>query len=164
MHAPQRHKPPTPLERPRELIVVCAPLRSHVNLSRIVRTAGCAGIERVICCGAARIDARIARDGADTVHLESHRTLAPVLERLRAEGYRLAALEQASRAASLYEHRFARRTALVIGNERHGLSAEELALVDDVVEIPVYGLPYAYNVASATDMAIYEYCRQHPRG
>ena len=33
----QRHKPPRELAQPRELLVVCAPLRSNVNLSRIVR-------------------------------------------------------------------------------------------------------------------------------
>src|SRR6476646_7622290 len=36
----QRHKPPTPLERQREIVVCCAPMRSNVNLSNIVRTAG----------------------------------------------------------------------------------------------------------------------------
>jgi tRNA G18 (ribose-2'-O)-methylase SpoU len=30
-----------------------------------------------------------------------------------------------------------------------------------VVEIPVYGLPYSFNAATATSMAIYEYCRQY---
>jgi tRNA G18 (ribose-2'-O)-methylase SpoU len=164
MREPVRHKPPVALERPRELVVACAPMRSHVNLSRIVRAAGCAGVERVICCGAARIDRRIARDGADAVRLEVHRTLAPVLAQLREEGYRLVALEQATEAANLHEYRFARRSALVVGNERLGLLADVLRLADDVVEIPVWGLPYAYNVASAVDMAIYEYCRQFPRG
>jgi tRNA G18 (ribose-2'-O)-methylase SpoU len=33
-----------------------------------------------------------------------------------------------------------------------------------VVEIPVYGLPYSYNVATATAMALYEFCRQYPSG
>ena len=37
-------------------------------------------------------------------------------------------------------------------------------LVDAVVEIPVLGLPYAYNVANATAMALYEYCRQFSAG
>ena len=39
-----------------------------------------------------------------------------------------------------------------------------LRMLDDVVEIPVYGLPHSYNVATATAMALYEYCRQFPRG
>ena len=48
-----RHKPPVPLERPRELVVACAPMRSNVNLSRIVRTAGCCAAARLVCCGRA---------------------------------------------------------------------------------------------------------------
>ncbi len=159
-----RHRPPAGLDRPRELIVVCAPMRSHVNLSRIVRTAGCCGVSRIVCCGAASIDRKIARDGADTVELEIHRTLPPVLRKLRDDGYRLVGLEQATGAESLHEYRFVPRTALVLGNERTGLGPEELHLLDAVVEIPVWGRPFAYNVATAAAMALYEYCRQHPRG
>jgi tRNA C32,U32 (ribose-2'-O)-methylase TrmJ len=47
-------------------------------------------------------------------------------------------------------------------NERTGLGPDELELMDDCVEIPVWGLPYSYNVATATAMALYEYCRQFP--
>jgi tRNA G18 (ribose-2'-O)-methylase SpoU len=160
----QRHKPPTTLERPRELIVVCAPMRSNVNLSRIVRAAGCCGVERMIACGAARIDQKIARDGAETVQIQVHRTLAPVLKRLRDEGYQLVGLEQTSGSQSLYDFRFARKTALVVGNERLGLEADVLALMHHIVEIPVYGRPFAHNVATAAAMALYEYCRQYPAG
>jgi tRNA G18 (ribose-2'-O)-methylase SpoU len=160
----QRHKPPSPLDRPRELVVACAPMRSNVNLSRIVRMAGCCAVPRVICCGAAKVLPRIARDGADTVEIEVHRTLPPVLKDLRAAGYRLVGLEQATGSQSLHSFAFPRKTALIVGNERQGLGEEELALVDDVVEIPVYGLPYAYNVATAASLAMYEYCRQYPRG
>jgi len=44
------------------------------------------------------------------------------------------------------------------------MSEEELGVVDDLIEIPVFGLPYSYNVATATTMAVYEYCRQFPTG
>ena len=160
----QRHKPPAVLDRPRELIIACAPLRSNVNLSHILRTAGCCGVARVICCGHAKALAKIARDGADTVALEVHRSLPPVLKELARQGYRLTGLEQTTNSISLHDYRFERKTALVIGNERLGLTEEELAVVDDIVEIPVYGLPYAYNVHTATAMALYEYCKQYPRG
>ena len=160
----QRHKPPTFLARPREIIVCCAPMRSNVNLSNIVRTAGCCGITRLIACGQAKIDKTIARDGAEQVQVEVHRTLPPVLKQLKAEGFTLVGLEQATGSVSLHEYRFERKTALVIGNERLGLTEEELKLVDAVVEIPVWGLPFAYNVANATAMALYEYCRQWPSG
>jgi tRNA G18 (ribose-2'-O)-methylase SpoU len=160
----QRHKPPAALLRPRELIVACAPLRSNVNLSHIVRTAGCVGVQKVICCGHAKIESKIARDGADTVQIETHRTLPPVLRELRKSDYRLVGLEQTSNSQNLHHFQFPRKTALVIGNERLGLTDEELRELDEVVEIPVYGLPYAYNVATATAMALYEYCRQFPEG
>jgi tRNA G18 (ribose-2'-O)-methylase SpoU len=139
-------------------------MRSNVNLSNIVRTAGCCGITRLIACGRPKIDKTIARDGADQVQLEAHRTLPPILKELKAEAYILVGLEQTTNSISLHEYHFERRTALVIGNERPGLTEEELRLMDAVVEIPVWGLPYAYNVANAAAMAMYEYCRQFPSG
>jgi tRNA G18 (ribose-2'-O)-methylase SpoU len=160
----QRHKPPSALARPREIVMACSPMRSNVNLSNIVRTAGCCGITRLIACGSPKIDKGVARDGADQVNIEVHRTLLPVLKELKAEGYKLVGLEQATNSVSLHEYRFERRTALVIGNERLGLTDEELRQMDAVVEIPVWGLPYAYNVANATAMALYEYCKQWPEG
>ena len=160
----ERHKPPRSLARPRELVVVCAPMRSNVNLSRIARVAACCGLERLICTGTAKLDRKIARDGADAVRIETHRTLLPVLGKLRDEGYRLVGLEQTTNSHDLHHYAFARRTALIIGNERTGLTADILAQLDDVVEIPVWGLPYSYNAATAATMALYEYCRQYPEG
>ena len=77
-------------------------MRSHINLSHIVRTCGCFGIHRVIGCGAARLHDRIARDGADAVTLEIHRSLPPVLDRLKAAGYELVGLEQTTGSESLF--------------------------------------------------------------
>ena len=160
----QRHKPPSQLDRPRELVLVCAPLRSNVNHSRIARVAGCSAVERMICSGRVKLDRKIARDGADTVKIETHRSLSPILSRMRDEGYRLVGVEQATNSKNLHTYQFARRTALVIGNERTGLTEDILSMLDDVVEIPVWGMPYSYNVATAATMAIYEYCKQFPMG
>jgi len=162
--AHQRHKLLRKLTRPRELVIVCAPMRSNVNLSRIARVAACCGLERLICTGPGKLDRKIARDGADTIYIETHRTLPPVLDKLRDEGYRLVGLEQTTNSKDLHHFDFARRTALVIGNERMGLTDDILARLDDVVEIPVWGLPHSYNVATATAMCLYEYCRQFPDG
>lgn len=159
-----RHKPPTPLKQPRSLVVACAPLRSNVNLSKIVRTASCCGVTRIIACGNARLDRDVTRDGIDQIQLETHRSLAPVLKMLRGEGLRLVGLEQTTHSHCLFDYAFQERTALVVGNERLGLEPEYLALLDDVVEIPVYGLPFSFNVATATAMALYEYCRQFRDG
>jgi tRNA G18 (ribose-2'-O)-methylase SpoU len=139
-------------------------MRSNVNLSRIVRAASCCGVRRLICCGNARIVPEISRETGDAIQIEIHRTLPPVLKRLGGEGFRLIGLEQTDRSESLYSFAFPRKTALVIGNERLGIEEEILRMLDATVEIPVYGMPYAHNVATATAMALYEYCRQFPAG
>jgi tRNA G18 (ribose-2'-O)-methylase SpoU len=139
-------------------------MRSNVNLSRIARAAACCGLDRLICTGPGKLDRKIARDATDTLRIESHRTLPPILEKLREDGFRLVGLEQTSNSQNLHHYEFMRRTALVIGNERMGLTEDILSQLDDVVEIPVWGLPYSYNVATATAMCLYEYCRQFPEG
>ena len=80
------------------------------------------------------------------------------------EGYRLVGLEQTTNSTNMHSYSFSRRTVLVIGNERTGLTDDILKLLDDVVEIPVYGLPHSFNAATAASMAMYEYCRQFPSG
>lgn len=155
-----RHKPPFTLSQPRGMILVSAPLRSNVNLSRMVRLAGCAGINQIIHCGTGKVDREIARDAADIVEIQSPRSLPPVLDRLKSEGFHCVGLEQTTNSHCLYEFQFQYRTALVIGAEREGLSQEVLDKLDAVIEIPVYGSPASFNVVTATTMAVYEYCRQ----
>ena len=160
----ERHKPPTELMRSRELIVAVPQMQSNVNLSRIVRVAGCFGIQRLVVAGPGKVDKKIARDGIDCVTIQSHRTLLPVLRRLRSAGYRIVGLEQATHSQILYEYKFARRSVLLVGHERHGISPEAFAELDDVVEIPIHGRPLSHNAATSAAMAIYEYCRQFPHG
>ncbi len=159
-----RHKPPTTMHRDRELVLALPSLRSNVNLARIVRTAGCCGVKQIVACGHTRIDPKIARDALQTVQIQRHRSLAPVLEQLRLQGFSLIGLEQTSGSKNLHEFSLPRRTALVVGHERGGLEDEVLRIMDEVVEIPVYGAPHSYNVATAVAMALYEYCRQYPQG
>ena len=158
----RRHQPPSPLGQPRALIVACPAMRSNVNLSRIVRVAGCCGVRRLVTSGTAKIDEKIARDAAQQVEIVVRRTLAPALARLKEDGYQIVGLEQTTNSESLYTFAFERRTVLVVGNERLGLDDDLLRVLDRAVEIPVYGMPYSYNVATAAAMALYEYCRQFP--
>ncbi len=160
----QRHKPGAILTRPREIIVACAPMRSNVNVSSIARTASACAIERLVLTGNVSLISKIARDGESELDISTHRTLPPVLKRLKKDGYRLVGLEQTTNSENIHHYRFSRRTALVIGNERTGLTSDILDVLDDAVEIPVYGLPHSFNAAIAASMALYEYCRQFPQG
>ena len=160
----QRHKPPTLLERPRPLVLACPDFRSKINFSRIVRAAACSGVTRIVTSGNGKVAAEIARDGVDHVAISTHRSLIPQLKKLKADGMHLVGLEQATDSTSLPDYSFERDTVLVIGHERHGIDEQTLQILNAVVEIPVFGLPYSFNVATATAMALYEYCRQFPAG
>jgi tRNA G18 (ribose-2'-O)-methylase SpoU len=156
----QRHKQPSESSGASELVLACPPLRSNVNLSRIVRAAGCCGVRRMVVCGKPKIDSKIARDALDQIEIENHRSLLPTLKKLQEDGFELVGLEQTTNSVSLYEFGFKERTALVIGHERLGITEDVLQILDRVVEIPVFGQPLSYNVATATAMTLYEYCRQ----
>ena len=160
----ERHKPPSTLQRARPLIVACPEMRSNVNLSRIVRAAGCCGVTRLIAAGRGKVDPKIARDAMHCVEVSAHRSLAGPLKKLCEQGFCLVGLEQTSGSVPLADYAFPRQTVLVIGHERKGIEAPILALLDAVVEIPVYGQPHSFNAATATAIAMYEYCRQHPDG
>ena len=159
-----RHKPPTVLSHDRGITVVCPQFRSSVNLSRILRAAGCLGIRHVIAAGNTKIDETIARDSMEFVEFKRRKSLVPVLKKLRIEGFRLIGLEQTDQSKCIYDFKFPWQTALILGHERFGIADDILPFLDDAIEIPVYGKPHSFNVATATTIALYEYCRQHPSG
>ena len=98
------------------------------------------------------------------LEIEQHRTLAPeLLKKWKEKGWRIVGLEQTNDSYWLHEYAFPEKTLLVVGNERLGIEPEILKCLDDVVEIPMYGLPFSHNAATATAIAMYEYCRQHLR-
>lgn len=155
-----RHRPQTELSYPRQLVVACVPMRSNVNISTIARTASACGVQQLVLCGNNKLISKIARDGADELDITVRRTLLPALKKFKDDGYRLVGVEQTTNSQNIHEYSFEERTLLVVGNERLGIADDVLAALDDVVEIPVYGLPHSFNAATATSMAIYEYCRQ----
>jgi len=157
----QRHQTARRIGGAGDLVIACPHLRSRVNLARIVRVAGCCGVQEMIVAGKANVDAKIARNAVDQMRIYEHRSLTPVLKKWQADGYRLVGLEQTTESVSLYDYSFLPQTILVIGHERLGIEPQLLAMLDAVIEIPVFGRPDSYNVATATSMALYEYCRQN---
>jgi len=81
-----------------------------------------------------------------------------VVARLRAEGWRVAALEIAS--TSIDVRRFAAtpadRVCLVLGAESQGVPPPLLAAADVVVHVPMRGVNSSMNVAVATGIAVHE--------
>ena len=48
------------------------------------------------------------------------------------------------------------KTALLLGEEVHGLTDDLIKLCDDLIEIPMFGQKESYNVSVATGIALYQ--------
>jgi tRNA G18 (ribose-2'-O)-methylase SpoU len=139
------------------MIIACSPMKSNVNISTIARVSSCFGLELLILTGNNKLVKDIARDY--NIPVEFHRSLLHPLKDLKKLGYSIISLEQAKNSKEIYTFKWPKKSVLVLGNERKGISEDILDISDHIVEIPVDGMPHSHNVAIAASMAIYEYNR-----
>ena len=155
-----------------EIVVIAHNIRSTHNVGAIFRTAEGFGISQIILSGytpypTLRSDTRLPHIrekitsqihksalGAETMVLFDYYE-APPLERLRQDGYRIVALEQADTSIRLMDYQSPEKIALLIGEEVHGIASELLDRVDDIVEIPMRGQKESFNFSVATGIALY---------
>lgn len=147
-----------------DLVAVLDDIRSQWNVGAIFRTADGAGWSGLSLAGITpvppnRIVAKVAL-GAEGFVPWTYRAsvVEAALERQR-DGYELVALEQTKDAVSIFEFEPARKTALLLGNEVVGASAEALALCARRVQIPMAGRKASLNVAVAFGVAAFVVAR-----
>jgi tRNA (guanosine-2'-O-)-methyltransferase len=87
-----------------------------------------------------------------------------VVRESRAAGYLVAAIELAEASVAPEEIRCDAPLCLVIGAERHGVSAEVLAMADQCVEIPSDGVGGSINLTTAAAIVLYAASRRYPLG
>ncbi|KAM9364092.1 putative methyltransferase TARBP1 [Pholidichthys leucotaenia] len=87
--------------------------------------------------------------------------LTDFLQVKKSEGYCIVGVEQTANSHSLQGYRFPQKTLLLLGNEREGIPANLLQLLDVCVEIPQQGVIRSLNVHVSAALLIWEYTRQH---
>jgi tRNA G18 (ribose-2'-O)-methylase SpoU len=143
-----------------DLVAVLDDVRSQWNVGAIFRTADGAGWAGLSLAGITpvppnRIVAKVALGAEGYVPWRYHASIVEAaLERER-EGYELVALEQTKDAISIFELEPAPKTALLLGNEVVGASAEALALCRKRIAIPMAGRKASLNVAVAFGVAAF---------
>ena len=143
-----------------DLVAVLDDVRSQWNVGAIFRTADGAGwggldLAGITAAPPARIVAKVALGAERFVPWRYSASVVEACLAREREGYELVALEQTRDAASVFEFEPARRTALVLGNEVVGASAEALALCKRRVAIPMSGRKASLNVAVAFGVAAF---------
>lgn len=145
------------------LIAVCEQVRDPGNLGTIIRAADAAGADAVVLTGRT-VDPYNPKVVRATTGSLFHVPICPadgvadVVTTVRAAGMRVVAADvkgddllAASRSGLLRQP-----TAWLFGNEAHGLADEQLALVDHVLRLPIYGRAESLNLATAASVCLYQ--------
>ena len=151
-----------------DLVVVCVDVRDPGNLGTVLRSGEAAGAGGVICCeGSVDVySPKTVRASAGSLfHVPVVAGGEPleVLDRLGLWG--LSRVGTHAHSGTPYDEAgLSRPTALVFGNEAHGLPTALSAHLDDTVTIPMVGRSESLNVGMAAAVLCFEAARQRRAG
>lgn len=137
-------------------------IRSNYNVGAIFRTSDGAMIEKLFLCGYTphppkKEILKTSLGSTESVCWEYVKDPVEVIQRLKAEGVKIAALELTEGSTPYHEAAVSDfPLCLVVGNEITGVNQELLDLCDISLEIPQYGIKQSLNVAVAYGIAIFE--------
>ena len=142
------------------LVAVLVEVADPGNAGTIVRTADAAGADAVVCT-AGSVDLynpKVVRASAGSLfHLPMVRDVdaAGAIGHLRASGFAVVAADAAG-PASVYDADLTGPTAVLFGNEAHGLRPDLLEAADAVVRVPMAGRAESLNLAAAAAVILFE--------
>ena len=146
------------------LIVVMDDVRSMHNVGSVFRTGDAFRIEAVYLCGITSTPPsneihKTALGAEDSVDWLYFPTAVQAVEKLKADGYEVLAVEQAEGSTMLHEFvpQSGRKYAVVMGNEVKGVHQEVIDICDGCLEIPQYGTKHSMNVSVTAGIIIYKF-------
>lgn len=146
------------------LTVVLDNIRSLNNIGSIFRTSDAFRVERLVLCGITATPPspeihKTALGAEDSVAWEYCAETLEAVERLRAGGYTVCALELAQGSVPLNKFAVERgkRYAIVVGHEVEGVQQSVVDACDCCLEIPQEGTKHSLNVAVSTALAIWHF-------
>ncbi len=146
-------------------VIILENIRSLHNVGSVLRTADGSGWDKVYLCGYTgcppdrRIE-KVSLGAEEFIEWEQRDSVTDVVKELKKEGFEVCALEQTSKAESLFDAKFTKDIALVVGNEVEGVEETTLKECDRHLEIPMHGEKASLNVSIATGIAMYEIGRK----
>jgi TrmH family RNA methyltransferase len=151
-----------------DLVVICSDVRDPGNAGTVLRSAEAAGAGAVICCGGSvdLFNPKTVRASAGAIFhvpVVNGGALPEVLDAVGAWGMRRVGTV-ARGGADYLDVDLTVATALVLGNEAHGLDPAAQDRLDGLVTIPMAGRAESLNVGMAAAVLCFEAARQRRRG
>ena len=153
------------LVRPEEglgeaFVLILPNIRSGHNVGAIFRTADGAGVDKLYITGYTpcpphtQID-KVSLGAEKWMPWEYSKQAGSLLKKLKKMGYNIVALEQTKTSQNIFDWQPKFPIALVLGNEKTGVSKSLLKYCDESVEIPMAGKKNSLNVSVAAGIAMY---------
>ncbi|QSQ17960.1 TrmH family RNA methyltransferase [Myxococcus landrumensis] len=145
-------------QRTRNFTVVLDRLEDSFNMAAVLRTCESMGVQEVhvvINPEAPFLpNSRVAQGCDKWLDVKLYKSFAECREHLKSRGFQLYASAIREGATSLYTLRFDTKVAIVLGNERFGVSDDVLNAVDGTFWIPMRGFSQSLNISAAASACI----------
>lgn len=141
-------------------ILILPNIRSGHNVGAIFRTADGAGVDKLYLTGYTpcpphtQID-KVSLGAEKWMPWEYRKQAGKFLKELKEIGYTIVALEQTKTSQNIFSFQPQFPLALVLGNEKTGVSKSLLKYCDQAIEIPMRGKKNSLNVSVAAGVAMY---------
>jgi 23S rRNA (guanosine2251-2'-O)-methyltransferase len=149
------------------VVVVLDNVRSLNNIGSVFRTADAFLIERILLCGITATPPhkdihKTALGATDSVDWEYYPETRQAIEKLRADGFYIMAVEQTDQSVSLdrFRVRMDMKYGFVFGHEIRGVGQDIIDFSDASLDIPQFGTKHSLNIAVCAGMVIWEVFRQ----
>ncbi len=150
--------------RQKDLTLVLANIHDPHNVSAIYRSADAFGVAELHLYYTdtafpvlGRKSSASARKWVNSVR---HTDSKELYSALKAQGHQILATNCTPEARPLASYDFTLPTAVIMGNEHRGVSAELSSIADGELYIPMYGMIQSFNVSVAAAIILAEACRQ----
>ncbi len=137
----------------RAIYIVCDNVLDTYNIGSIFRLADAVGAREVCLCGGSETppNSRIAKAAVGCekwVAWRYFKTAKAAIKKLKAQNPKLkiVAIEQGNGSVDFRKANYSEPIAFVVGHETDGVSKEVLEMVDEIVEIPMFGVNISLNV------------------
>ena len=149
------------------LIVILDDVRSLNNIGSVFRTADGFAISHIYLCGITATPPhpdihKTALGAEDSVSWSHEADVVSLVERLRAQGVVVCAIEQVMGSVSLPDFRVEpeKTYAVIIGNEVKGVRQGEVEAGDQCIEIPQCGTKHSLNVSITAGIVMWDLFKQ----
>ena len=147
------------------IIIILDNIRSLSNVGAFFRTADAFRIEALYLCGITacpphREIHKTALGADETVKWRYFETTEAACQALKADGYRIFAVEQVEGSVPLQDFKFEPHTSYILGNEVDGVGEEVLPYCEGAIELPQEGTKHSINVSVCAGIVMWEVFKQ----